>query len=284
MRILDSKQGLLPLDRLGFTDENEKLLKKLLKRPEGIVIVTGPTGSGKTTTLYSILNYINSIEKNIMTLEDPVEYKLNLIRQSSIKEGTGMDFTEGIKSLMRQDPDIIFLGEVRDSASAIMAIRAALTGHQVYTTLHTNDALGAIPRLMDIGVPHTLLSGSLICIIAQRLARKLCEYCKAQAPATAEECRILNASPSNPPVIYHHVGCEKCGHKGYKGRITINEVLAIDRGLDELISINGTKRAMLEYAIANNFKTMQDDGVLKVLQGITDIEELIDTIDMTSRL
>ncbi|MEI6730918.1 MAG: GspE/PulE family protein, partial [Pseudomonadota bacterium] len=162
MRLLDKAKSLVPIEHLGFNDYKIKLLKRLLKRPEGIIIVTGPTGSGKTTTLYSVLNYINSIDVNIMTLEDPVEYQLPLIRQTNVREGS-VDFLHGIKSLMRQDPDIIFIGEVRDEETAIMAVRAALTGHQVYTTLHTNDALGAIPRLGDIGVPAHLLAGSLIC-------------------------------------------------------------------------------------------------------------------------
>src|SRR5262249_52164778 len=186
MRLLDKTKSLVPLESLGFSEHNVNLLKKLLKRPEGIIIVTGPTGSGKTTTLYSVLSYINSIDVNIMTLEDPVEYQLPLIRQTSVREGS-IDFLHGIKSLMRQDPDIIFIGEVRDEETAIMAVRAALTGHQVYTTLHTNDALGAIPRLGDIGVPAHLLAGSLICAMAQRLARKLCSNCRRPRVATREE-------------------------------------------------------------------------------------------------
>ena len=170
MRLLDNKKSLVPLESLGFSEHNINAIKRMIKRPEGIIIVTGPTGSGKTTTLYSVLSYINNIDTNIMTLEDPVEYQLPLIRQSSVREGTGMDFLNGIKSLMRQDPDIIFVGEVRDEDTALMAVRAALTGHQVYTTLHTNDALGAIPRLADIGVPGHLLASSLIGCLAQRLS------------------------------------------------------------------------------------------------------------------
>ncbi|NBO19418.1 MAG: type II/IV secretion system protein, partial [Proteobacteria bacterium] len=191
MRLLDRAKSLVPLSDLGFSEHNIQLLKKLLRRPEGIIIVTGPTGSGKTTTLYSVLSFINEISVNIMTLEDPVEYQLPLIRQSNVREGTGLDFVNGIKSLMRQDPDIIFVGEVRDEDTALMAIRAALTGHQVFTTLHTNDALGAIPRLGDIGVPMHLLAGSLIGALAQRLARKLCKHCKRAYTASAEECHIL---------------------------------------------------------------------------------------------
>lgn len=283
MRLLDKTHSLVPLENLGFSEHNIKLLKKLLKRPEGIIIVTGPTGSGKTTTLYSVLSYINSIDVNIMTLEDPVEYQLPLIRQSNVREGS-IDFLHGIKSLMRQDPDIIFVGEVRDEETAIMAVRAALTGHQVYTTLHTNDAIGAIPRLGDIGVPPHLLAGSLICSIAQRLARKLCIHCRRARPATREECVIMDADPENPPTIYEPVGCEKCKRKGYKGRVAITEILRIDEGMDELISTRATRTTIMEHALDNGFIPMAMDGIDKVLLGEIDLQELISTIDLTDRL
>ena len=283
MRLLDKKKSLVPLESLGFSQHNIKLLKKLLKRPEGIIIVTGPTGSGKTTTLYSVLNYINSIDVNIMTLEDPVEYQLPLIRQTSVREGS-VDFHHGIKSLMRQDPDIIFVGEVRDEETALMAVRAALTGHQVYTTLHTNDALGAIPRLGDIGVPAHLLAGSLICTLAQRLARKLCEHCRSPREATREECRILGYDTESPPTVYEPVGCDKCKGKGYRGRIAITEILRVDQGFDELISSHATRTSMMEYALDNGFIPMAQDGIDKVVKGSIDIQELINTIDMTERL
>ena len=283
MRLLDKANSLVPLENLGFSDHNIKLLKKLIKRPEGIVIVTGPTGSGKTTTLYSVLAYINSIDVNIMTLEDPVEYQLPLIRQSSVREGS-IDFQHGIKSLMRQDPDIIFVGEVRDEETAIMAVRAALTGHQVYTTLHTNDSIGAIPRLSDIGVPPHLLAGSLICSIAQRLARKLCLHCRRARPATREECLIMDANAEDPPTVYEPVGCDKCKRKGYKGRVAITEILRIDEGLDELISTRATRNQIMDYALDNGFIPMALDGIDKVLTGHIDLQELINTIDLTDRL
>ncbi len=284
MRLLDKTKSLVPLENLGFTEHNINLLKLMIKRPEGIIIVTGPTGSGKTTTLYSVLAYINTIDTNIMTLEDPVEYQLPLIRQSSVREGTGMDFSSGVKSLMRQDPDIIFVGEVRDEDTALMAVRAALTGHQVYTTLHTNDALGAIPRLNDIGVPSHLLSGSLIGCLAQRLGRKLCQHCRKPRTATEKECKIFGIDPSKPPTIYDHDGCERCGNKGYKGRTAIIELLRIDKGMDELIATNATRRVMMEHAHTQGFVTMQQDGINKVLRGEMDLEELINVIDLTDRL
>jgi general secretion pathway protein E/type IV pilus assembly protein PilB len=283
MRLLDKTKSLVALENLGFNQYNIKQLKRLLKRPEGIIIVTGPTGSGKTTTLYSVLNYINSIDVNIMTLEDPVEYQLPLIRQTSVREGS-VDFLHGIKSLMRQDPDIIFVGEVRDEETALMAVRAALTGHQVFTTLHTNDALGAIPRLGDIGVPAHLLAGSLICSMAQRLARKLCPHCRRARAATREECRILGYEPDDPPNVYDPVGCDKCSGKGYKGRIAVVEILRVDQGLDELISSHATRSTLLEYALDNGFVPMVQDGIDKVIMGDIDLQELIGTLDMTDRL
>ncbi len=284
MRLLDKAKSLVPLEDLGFSDHNIKVLKILLKRPEGIIIVTGPTGSGKTTTLYSVLGYINNIETNIMTLEDPVEYQLPLIRQSNVREGSGMDFLSGIKSLMRQDPDIIFVGEVRDEDTALMAVRAALTGHQVYTTLHTNDAIGAIPRLGDIGVPGHLLAGSLIGVLAQRLARKLCKSCRKARPANEEECKIIGVDAANPPTVYVPGGCPKCKNKGYKGRTAIVEILRVDKGMDELIATHATRSTMEEYLRKTNFVGMQEDGIAKVLAGEISFDALMDTIDMTDRL
>jgi type IV pilus assembly protein PilB len=283
LRILDKSKSLVDIDQLGFSEHNLELLKRCLKRPEGIIVVTGPTGSGKTTTLYSVLGFINSIDVNIMTLEDPVEYQLPLIRQTNVREGV-IDFQSGIKSLMRQDPDIIFLGEVRDEETAVMAVRAALTGHQVFTTLHTNDALGTIPRLSDIGVPPHLLAGSLICTMAQRLARKLCTTCKKPRPATQEECRLMRFDAAAPPTVHEAVGCEKCGFKGYKGRMGLHEILRIDQGMDELIATKATRNQMLEYAMQNGFVPMVQDGISKVLAGSIDIAELINTVDLTDRL
>ncbi len=283
MRLLD-RAALVPLELLGFSDHNVSELKKMLKRPEGIIIVTGPTGSGKTTTLYSVLNYINGIDTNIMTLEDPVEYQLPLIRQSNVREGTGLDFSNGIRSLMRQDPDIIFVGEVRDEETALMAMRAALTGHQVFTTLHTNDALGAIPRLGDIGVPAHLLAGSLIGCLAQRLVRRLCVHCKKPYTATPEECQILGVHADNPPTLYDAEGCQRCGQKGYKGRTAIAEILRMDRGMDELIATSSTRRVLMEYALSKGFITMQHDGIRRTLAGETSLKELMYSIDLSDRL
>jgi type IV pilus assembly protein PilB len=284
MRLLDKAKSLVPLEDLGFSEHNAKILKIMLKRPEGIIIVTGPTGSGKTTTLYSVLGYINDISTNIMTLEDPVEYQLPLIRQSNVREGTGMDFLSGIKSLMRQDPDIIFVGEVRDEDTALMAVRAALTGHQVYTTLHTNDAIGAIPRLRDIGVPGHLLSGSLIGVLAQRLVRKLCQQCKKPRTATEDECQIMGIDPKDPPTIHEGAGCPACKQRSYKGRTAIVEIMRVDKEMDELIASDATRRVMMDHLVKTGFKTMQEDGISRVLSGEISLAELMEAINMTERL
>jgi general secretion pathway protein E/type IV pilus assembly protein PilB len=283
MRILDEKQSILTLEKLGFSEHALAILRRMVQRPEGVIILTGPTGSGKTTTLYTVLNHINSIDKNIMTLEDPVEYRLPLIRQSNIRSDIGMDFAAGIKALLRQDPDVILVGEIRDRETAITAIQAAMTGHQVYSSLHTNDAISAIPRLMNIGVPNYLMSGSLIGIVAQRLARKLCIHCRKEAPLDHVEKRLLGPKYSNVDKIFKAVGCEKC-NGGYKGRVVICEILPFDRELDEMVEHEASRKQMLEYALKNGFVQMIEDGIQKVIAGITDLKELMRVVDMTDRM
>lgn len=282
LRLLDKQKSLVPFDKLGYSPHNEAVLLKLIKRPEGIIVVTGPTGSGKTTTLYSILNSINNIDTNIMTLEDPVEYQLPMIRQTNIREGV-LEFAQGVKSLLRQDPDVIFIGEVRDEETAVMTVRAALTGHQVFTTLHTNDALGVIPRLIDIGVPPTLLSGALIGMVAQRLARKLCADCKESYEATPDDCKLLEIA-GDPPTLYKAKGCHKCKNRGYRGRVAIAEVIRVDKELDDLIAIGATRRVMNEHLVKQGFVTMVQDGITKLLAGDIDLAELMNTVDLTDRL
>ncbi len=283
MRILDEKQSILSLESLGFSDHSKKLLKRMVQRPEGVIIMTGPTGSGKTTTLYTILNYINNIDKNIMTLEDPVEYNLPLIRQSNIRTDLGVDFSSGIKSLLRQDPDVILVGEIRDKDTAVSAIQAAMTGHQVYTSLHTNDALSAIPRLMNIGVPNYLMAGSLIGVFAQRLARKLCD-CKEKQPITKQESRILGEKYSNITELYKAKGCSKCAGSGYKGRTVVAEIMVFDRELDDMVSTNKSRKEMLKYLLTQDFISMQDDGIEKAVKGKIDIKELMRVVDLTDRM
>lgn len=282
LRVLDRSKGIVPLEKLNLQEDTFQTLKMLMGRPEGIILVTGPTGSGKTTTLYSMLNFRKSIEVNIMTLEDPVEYPMDLIRQTSVNDVAKMDFASGIRSLMRQDPDIILVGEVRDEATAEMAVRAAMTGHQVFTTLHTNSALGAIPRLIDIGIKPEIMAGNIIGILGQRLVRTLCKHCKKEKVAEEYEKIILGLEGS--VTIYQEVGCEHCDNSGFKGRVSVIEVLQVDSEMDDLIANHATMREMKKQALKNGYRTMADDGVRRIISGETTIEELGRVVDLTERL
>ncbi|MDD9901651.1 MAG: ATPase, T2SS/T4P/T4SS family [Alphaproteobacteria bacterium] len=284
LRVLDKSASIVPLEKLGFSEHNMSLIKKSQSRPEGIIIVTGPTGSGKTTSLYSMLGAINTPDVNIMTLEDPVEYSLGLIRQSNVREGSGFTFGEGVKALLRQDPDIIFIGEVRDKVTAEQALKAAMTGHQVYTTLHTNDSFGAIPRLLDLGMQPGMLAGAIISVFAQRLVRKLCPHCKEAYTASAEECRLIEADAANPPTLYRHTGCKECNDMGFKGRTAVVEILYMDEELDEVLAAGGHKTEIKKLARQKGFKSMLDDGVEKVLEGITSLEKLMEVVNFAERM
>jgi type II secretory ATPase GspE/PulE/Tfp pilus assembly ATPase PilB-like protein len=284
LRVLDREKSIISLERMDLPDATMEKLYRLLARPEGILIVTGPTGSGKTTTLYSLLAQINDETVNIMTLEDPVEYPLNLMRQTSVNEVARMDFANGIRSIMRQDPDIILVGEVRDKETAEMAFRAAMTGHQVFTTLHTNSALGAFPRLLDIGIQADIMAGNIIGIIAQRLVRALCAYCKEAYAPTPEERKLLGAAAGAVTHLYKPVGCKQCGDKGYKGRMPIMELLVMDTDLDELIARRGTARELREAALSKGFHTLADAGIRRIIEGSTTIAEVSRTVDLTGRL
>lgn len=284
LRILDRQKGLVPLDGLGLTDDNLNLLRLMIARPEGIVLVTGPTGSGKTTTLYSMLNHINTTAVNIMTLEDPVEYPIPLVRQTSINDAMKMDFASGIRSMMRQDPDIILVGEIRDRDTAEMAFRAAMTGHQVYSTLHTNSAIGAIPRLLDIGVLPDIMAGNIIGIIAQRLVRKLCPHCREAYSPDDFEKRLLGLGAQHSPMLYRATGCPHCAHQGYKGRLAVMELLKMDAELDELIARRATAREIRRAAFATGFQPIADDACRRVLNGDTSLEEIARVVDLTDRV
>jgi type IV pilus assembly protein PilB len=285
LRILDRQKGLVPLDNLGLEEYDLMMLKLMIARPEGIILVTGPTGSGKTTTLYSILNHVNTDSVNIMTLEDPVEYPMTMIRQTSVNESAKMGFANGIRSMMRQDPDIILVGEIRDTETAEMAFSAAMTGHQVYSTLHTNSAIGAIPRLLDIGILPDIMAGNIIGIVAQRLIRKLCVHCKQSVAADDMERQLLGIKKDEPPVtIYRAVGCPHCSHQGYKGRMSILEILKIDGELDDLIARRATQRELRKAAIANGFRPLVEDAVRRVQEGITTLDEISRVVDLTDRL
>ncbi len=285
LRILDREKGIVPLDKLGLDDAQMGQLRRMMARPEGIILVTGPTGSGKTTTLYSMLNHINEESINIMTLEDPVEYPMALIRQTSVADAAKLDFANGIRSMMRQDPDVILVGEIRDADTAEMAFRAAMTGHQVFSTLHTNSALGAIPRLLDIGVLPDIMAGNIIGVIAQRLVRKLCPHCRKPYPARAEELRLLGTEPSpQPPVLYRATGCQLCDYQGYRGRIAIMEILRMDSDLDDLVVRRATHREIRLAAAAKGFGTLADDGLRRVVEGTTSLDEVARVIDLTERM
>jgi len=284
LRILDRQKGIVPLDQLGLEDDALNMLKMIIAKPEGIVLVTGPTGSGKTTTLYSVLNHINTESVNIMTLEDPVEYPLALIRQTSVNETAKLDFANGIRSMMRQDPDIILVGEIRDHPTAEMAFRAAMTGHQVYSTLHTNSAIGAIPRLLDIGILPDIMAGNIIGIVAQRLVRILCKECKYPYSPDTSERKMLGLSPQKEVTLYRAAGCEACNHQGYKGRMTIMELLKMDYDLDDLVSHRSSARQIREAALSKGFRPLALDGIRRILQGVTSLAEVSRMVDLTDRL
>jgi type II secretory ATPase GspE/PulE/Tfp pilus assembly ATPase PilB-like protein len=285
LRVLDRQKGIVSLDDLGLRPDEQTQVKLMVARPEGIILVTGPTGSGKTTTLYSILSYLNTESVNIMTLEDPVEYPTPMIRQTSVSETSRLDFASGIRSMMRQDPDIILVGEIRDEDTASMALRAAMTGHQVFSTLHTNSALGAIPRLLDIGVAPDILAGNIIGIIAQRLVRKLCQHCREAHEMTDLERTLLGLKITDrQQTIYRPKGCNKCDNQGYKGRVAVMEVLKFDPDLDELLARRGTPREFLRMALSKGFRTLADAGAHRVLDGSTSLEEVSRVVDLTQRL
>lgn len=283
LRILDRRAGIVPLDGLGLPDDLLHLLKMLMARPEGVILVTGPTGSGKTTTLYSILNYRNDEAVNIMTLEDPVEYPFPMIRQTSLGEAVKLDFAGGIRSLMRQDPDIILVGEIRDEATADMAFRAAMTGHQVYSTLHSNSALGAIPRLLDIGLKPGILAGNIIGIIAQRLVRRLCPHCKTAYSPGEVERRLMNVGSSADITIHRSTGCAECDHVGYRGRLAIMEIVRFDADMNEALADDCSVGRLHALAVSKGFRPLADDGIRRVLSGDTSLEEIARVIDLTER-
>ena len=285
LRILDRQKGIVPLDRIGLDTAQQEQLRRMMARPEGIILVTGPTGSGKTTTLYSMLNHINEEGVNIMTLEDPVEYPMAMIRQTSVAEAAKLDFANGIRSMMRQDPDVILVGEIRDADTAEMAFRAAMTGHQVFSTLHTNSALGAIPRLLDIGVLPDIMAGNIIGVIAQRLVRKLCPHCRKPYPASKEEIRLLGAEHARQtPILYRPSGCQQCEYQGYRGRIAIMEILRMDSDLDDLVVRRVTHREIRNMAIEKGFRTLAQDGLRRVAEGMTSLNEVARVIDLTEHI
>jgi type II secretory ATPase GspE/PulE/Tfp pilus assembly ATPase PilB-like protein len=278
LRLLDKSSGILTLDQLGLWEDDLKKFDSLLNRTHGIIFVTGPTGSGKSTTLYACLNRINSAEKNVMTIEDPIEYQLEGISQMQVASKKGVTFVNALRHVLRQDPDVIMVGEVRDAETARMAIQSSLTGHLVFSTLHTNDSAGAISRLLDLGVEPYLVSSSLIAIMAQRLVRKVCLDCKKEYKPTPREMRELglgDVPAQTEAKFYLGAGCDKCFQTGYRGRTGIYELMLINEEIQNLvyqrISAGTIKKAALEAGL----QTLRMDGARKVLAGITTIPEVL---------
>jgi len=287
MRILD-KTGTVPtLDQLGVRGKALDWIKQNITKTHGIFLITGPTGSGKSTTLYSLLSILNTTSVNIITLEDPVEYFIQGVNQSQINPDIGLTFASGLRSILRQDPNIIMVGEIRDQETAELAVQAALTGHLVFSTLHTNNAVGAVPRLIDMGIEPFLLSASMILVMAQRLVRRLCPDCKQEVPITPmakEEFEkqlvgvpkeYIEGFDPHKMKMYGPKGCEKCGHVGYKGRFGIFEVMPVLPELQEMIFTQTPARKMYEAALKVGMISMQQDGIIKVLRGETSLEEIV---------
>jgi general secretion pathway protein E len=282
LRLLDRKQGLIGLWEVGLNPEDVKQLEGLLSRTNGILLVTGPTGSGKTTTLYAALNRVHTEEKNIITVEDPVEYMLKGIGQIQANPRIGLNFASGLRSILRQDPDIIMVGEIRDVETAEIAIQASLTGHLVLSTLHTNDAPSAIVRLIDMGVEPFLVSSSLLGVLAQRLVRQICPHCRESYTPTDIEMEYFRSSEIRsstsglqPFLLYRGKGCEKCGNKGYLGRTGIFELLTIDSDIRQLISGKTDSQSIKSSAVNRGMKTLRQDGFEKAISGITTMEEVL---------
>lgn len=275
IRLLNRANFMVHKKSLGFSEEDEVTFERFLKKPYGIIIVTGPTGSGKTTTLYSMLNELNDSRKNIITLEDPIEFDIKGISQTQVNSEAGLFFSNGLRSVLRQDPDVVMVGEVRDGETADIAIRAALTGHLVLTTLHTNNAVGSIPRLIDMGIEPFLLSSSLIGIISQRLVRKICPSCKIAYKATEDDKKILGISQEEDLSLYKGQGCKACMHSGYRGRIGIFEVLEVTKEIRKLIDQGASGDDISDLALSQGFQELFKDGKKKVIAGITTIEELV---------
>lgn len=275
LRILDQSKAALNMEELGFAPEILEKYRTLLKSPYGIILVTGPTGSGKTTTLYASLNAINSIDKNIITIEDPVEYRLKLIRQTQINPKAGITFASGMRSILRQDPDVIMVGEMRDLETAEMAFQAALTGHLVFSTLHTNDSVGALARLLHLGIEPFLVASSTVAVLAQRLVRTICPNCKTAHPPSQEEMKSFRLEKREGYEFYRGKGCKACRNTGYKGRIGIYELLTVNEPIRKLILENGSAAVIRETARqSQEMKMLREDGLAKACRGITTLEEI----------
>ena len=285
IRVLDPTVGLKGLEDLGLIDHNYQIVKEGLERPYGMILITGPTGSGKTTSLYALMQILNKEEVNIVSLEDPVEYFIDGLNQSQVKPEIGYDFASGLRQILRQDPDIIMVGEIRDNETAGLAIHAALTGHIVLSTLHTNNSLGAVPRLINMGVEPFLLPAALNLVVAQRLIPRLCEKCRKIEPAPEKIQAIIKKEAENMPKemkdfkqpyeIYQPVGCPACNGKGFTGRVALFEILKMTPELQDIVNTNPTERKILEEAKHQEMVTLRQDGILKALKGLVSIESVL---------
>ncbi len=277
IRILDRLSLKLNLQEMGPSEKDYQRMRSITDRPQGIVLITGPTGSGKTSTLYAMVNHIKTQAINIITLEDPIEYELKGINQVAINEKTGLTFAFALRSVLRQDPDVIMVGEMRDAETASIAVEASLTGHLVLSTLHTNTAVGAISRLKNLGIPPYLIASSLNGVLAQRLVRKICDQCKKPYTHSEEELVKIRLWGKNPAsfTTYKGTGCEDCNFTGYKGRTGVFEVLSVDPRVRELIASDASEEAVCKAAIDAGMKYMSEDGLEKLNQGITSMDELL---------
>ena len=276
MRILDKTNLSLGLPQLGFLTDDQATFERLIKLPDGVVLVTGPTGSGKTTTLYACLGQINTPDKKLITVEDPVEYQMSGINQVQVNKDVGLDFSAALRSILRQAPNIVMIGEIRDAETADIAMEAALTGHLVFSTLHTNDAPSAVTRLLDIGVKPFLVASALRAAMAQRLVRAICEKCKESYTPTEREMKMLGSmSKTVPERMYHGVGCDKCGRSGYKGRKGIFEIFKVDDTIQRLIFDHAPATLLRQRAREMGMRTLREDGMLKVASGMTSLQEVL---------
>ena len=274
MRLLDKQAGRLELKHLGMPEDIRSRIEMEIQQPHGILLVTGPTGSGKTTSLYAMLGNLNDQIRNIMTVEDPIEYYIDGINQTQVNSSIGMTFAAGLRSILRQDPDVIMVGEIRDLETAEIAVQSSLTGHMVFSTLHTNTAIGAITRMRDMGIEPFLLSSSLNAVMAQRLVRLLCEECKEGSVADEAECHLMGIDFADAPLIYKAKGCRSCAYSGYYGRTGIYEFIHIDRTLQRLIHSQASEQEMQEH-IRSKSDTLQQMGLSLVLEGRTSLDEVV---------
>ena len=275
MRLLDRRNLIIGVDKLGFKDEVLENFRRVIHKPEGLILICGPTGSGKTSTLYAVLNEINSIEKNVITIEDPVEYNLRGINQVQTNDKAGLTFASCLRSILRQNPDIIMVGEIRDAETAEMAVRSAMTGHLVLSTIHTNDAAGSVTRLIDMGIEPFLLASSLLGVLSQRLVRTVCQTCRVEEKVAAPILQQFELDPAGAPVFYRGSGCDDCHHTGYRGQMGVFEFLAVSDGIKDLILTSSSSGNIARQAASEGMLTLHKDALEKVLEGKTTYKEAL---------